>query len=105
MKEKGVAVSFKNKKELKQHVLNLIDNPEILQSMREKISPLRKNTINELAEFMLSLPQADYSKVEQDIDFKKVKKLVKKRMLEENKKEIKNAKQKGQKKKLEKVGG
>lgn len=105
MKEKGVAVSFKNKKELKQHVLNLIDNPEILQSMREKISPLRKNTINELAEFMLSLPQADYSKVEQDIDFKKVKKLVKKRMLEENKKELKNARQKGQKKKLEKVGG
>lgn len=61
MKEKGVALSFKNKKELGKN-LNLLYNDNALrQSMEEKTIPLRKNAIIDLAKLMLGFDKADYS--------------------------------------------
>lgn len=108
MKEKGVAVSFKNKKELKRHVLELLKNPTLIEEMANNTDALRKNTINELARFMLSFEKADYSNIlKENIDIKKVRKNVKKATKIRNKQEIKEAKvnKKTQKKKLQVVGG
>ncbi|MBD5636428.1 MAG: hypothetical protein HDP28_01215 [Clostridia bacterium] len=61
MKKKGVALSFKNGKELKAHILRLMDNPEILEQMSKSTLPFRKSATTDLAEFILSQPNADYS--------------------------------------------
>lgn len=63
MKEKGVALSFKNQKELKANLIRLMDNPELLEEMSKNTLPFRKNAMNDLAEFILSQPNADYSKI------------------------------------------
>ncbi len=77
MKGKGVALSFKNKKELKAQILKLYDNPEILKEMSEKTLPLIKPATEELAKFMLAQPKADYSALEAQIkDCNAVKKEV-----------------------------
>lgn len=64
MKKKGVALSFKNEKELREQILMLMDNPDRLCEMSKKTQSLRKNAINDLANFILSLPNADYSQME-----------------------------------------
>ncbi len=61
LKNKGVALSFRNKKELKKNVLRLIDDPALLERMSENTLPLRKNATGGLADFILSQPTADYS--------------------------------------------
>ena len=81
MKGKGVALSFKNGKELKQNILKLMDDPELLKSMSEKTKELQKNSIDMLAKFILNSPAADYSELEsRNIDFDKVEKEVKKQL-------------------------
>ena len=81
MKEKGVAMSFKNGRELKENILKLMDNPELLKSMSEKTKALQKNSIDILAKFILNRPAADYSELEAaNIDFGKVEKQVKKQL-------------------------
>ena len=77
MKRKGVALSFKNEKELKGLLSTLMDDPNILRQMSEKTYFLRKNAINDLAHFMLSLPDADYTGLEREkIDLSEVKRTV-----------------------------
>ena len=81
MKGKGVALSFKNGKELKQNILKLMDDPELLKSMSEKTKELQKNSIDMLAKFILNSPTADYSELEsRNIDFDRVEKEVKKQL-------------------------
>ncbi len=81
MKGKGVALSFKNGKELKQNILKLMDDPELLKSMSEKTKELQKNSIDMLAKFILNSPAADYSELEsRNIDFDGVEKEVKKQL-------------------------
>lgn len=81
MKGKGVALSFKNGKELKQNILKLMDDPELLKSMSEKTKELQKNSIDMLAKFILNSPAADYSELEsRNIDFGRVEKEVKKQL-------------------------
>ncbi len=81
MKGKGVALSFKNGKELKQNILKLMDDPELLKSMSEKTKELQKNSIDMLAKFILNSPAADYSELEsRNIDFDRVEKEVKKQL-------------------------
>lgn len=81
MKEKGVAMSFKNGKELKENILKLMDDPELLKSMSEKTKDLQKNSIDMLAKFILAQPEADYSELlSMNIDCDKVEKEVKKQL-------------------------
>ena len=40
-----------------------MDNPELLEEMSKNTLPFRKNAMNDLAEFILSQPNADYSKI------------------------------------------
>lgn len=81
MKGKGVALSFKNGKELKQNILKLMDDPELLKSMSEKTKELQKNSIDMLAKFILNSPAADYSELEsRNVDFDDVEKEVKKQL-------------------------
>lgn len=113
MKKKGVALSFKNKKELKTHVDTLLDNPSLVEEMSQRAFKMRKNSINELANFILSLPEADYSSInEDDIDYKKVKRATKSSVKKESRVEIKKAhilkkdmKKSKQMKKYREVGG
>ncbi|MDE7087126.1 MAG: hypothetical protein K2O67_02930 [Clostridia bacterium] len=78
MKSKGVALSFKNGKELKENILKLMDDGELLKSMSENTVPLRKPAASDLAKFILCQPKADYNKLlSQNIDVKDIKKTVK----------------------------
>lgn len=98
MKTKGVALSFGNGKELKARITELMDNPEKLKEMSENTMPLRKNAIHELAEFILSLPNADYSGFTSETvstdDIEKKVKAALKRADKESRQEAKNAKKK-----------
>lgn len=77
LKKKGVALSFRNEKQLKEQILKLMDDPALLEEMSKKTSDLRKNAIASLAEFMLSLPAADYSRFgKEEIRLNDVKKNV-----------------------------
>lgn len=60
MKAKGVALSFKNKKELKQNLELLYADKNLRQDMEEKTLWLKKNSIVDLANFILSFDKADY---------------------------------------------
>lgn len=79
MKEKGVALSFKNAKELKENILKLMDDKSLREQMSTSCLPLKKNATEELAKLILSQPEADYTDIlAENIDFKEVKKKVKK---------------------------
>lgn len=78
MKEKGVALSFKNKRQLKENILKLVDDKKLRLSMSEKTKKLKKNAIEDVANLLLNAPKADYSKLlKQNIDLQSVKKNVK----------------------------
>lgn len=86
MKQKGVAMSFKNAKELKQNILTLMDNPKQLEDMVEKLKTLRKTATADLAKFMLNLPNADYSELEKlNIDTNSINKQAKKALKQADK--------------------
>lgn len=94
MKEKGVALSFKNEKQLKEQILFLMDEPEKRMEMSERTEELRKNAIDDLAKFMLALPDADYSEFEKKgIELSDVKKTVEKALRQADKAERKKAKE------------
>ena len=95
MKEKGVALSFKNKKELKEGIIKLMDNPDLRMEMSQKALSMKRRGIETLAKFMLDLPNADYSKILNDkIDLTNVKKTVKKALKKADKTEKKKGKEK-----------
>lgn len=93
MKEKGVALSFKNARELKQKVIYLMENPEKLNDMTNRLRPLQKHAILDLANFIYNLPNADYTELlKQDINTNNTKKLVKKVLKQKDKQSRKDAK-------------
>lgn len=95
MKEKGVALSFKNQKELKANLIRLMDNPELLEEMSKNTLPFRKNAMNDLAEFILSQPNADYSKISDAVsgsgEVSKVRNNVKKALKDADRREKEEA--------------
>lgn len=82
MKNKGVALSFKNFKTLKRNVLKLMDDPELRKEMSEKTLPLKKNAMGEIAALILAQPNADYGNTDAaDVDEKEVKRAVRHALL------------------------
>ncbi len=82
MKNKGVALSFKNFKTLKRNVLKLMDDPELRKEMSEKTLPLKKNAMGEIAALILAQPNADYGNADAaDVDEKEVKRAVRHALL------------------------
>ncbi len=61
LKRKGVALSFKDTCELRKHIERITENPQILSEMSKNTLSLKRNAILDLAEFILSQPQADYN--------------------------------------------
>lgn len=91
MKKKGVALSFKNGKQLKERLLYLYGNPQVLREMSKNCGPLKSDGINLLADYILSQPKADYSEIlNSDIDFEKAVKTVKTALKAADKAERKN---------------
>jgi len=91
MKKKGAALSFKNNRELKEKLLKLMDSPEKRREMSQKCEPLIRNGAENLAELILSQPDADYTEfLKQNIDYSKVKSEVAKALKAADKKERKN---------------
>ena len=79
MSKKGVALSFGNRKELKTQVLRLMDDSALREKMAENMQCLKKNAIDDLARFILSFPQADYSAYDREkLDLSRITKDVKK---------------------------
>ncbi|MDE6586677.1 MAG: glycosyltransferase [Clostridia bacterium] len=92
MKKKGVALSFKNAKTLKQNILKLMDDFDARREMSENTVALRKDAAGELAHFILSQPEADYSAFEDKVDLTTAKKQVKQALKRADKKEKKTGK-------------
>ena len=91
LKEKGVALSFKNKKQLKENLYKIINDENYRQDMSNKALALKTPGMSTLAEFILKQENADYSKLlEQNIELSLVKKNVKKSLKQADKKEKKN---------------
>ncbi|MBD5636429.1 MAG: hypothetical protein HDP28_01220 [Clostridia bacterium] len=61
LKQRGAALSFKNKRELKAQIIRLMEDFELRSKMSRCALSLRTNGAAELAAFMLSQPSADYS--------------------------------------------
>lgn len=94
MKSRGVALSYKSAKELKEQILFLMDAPEKRIEMSERTQGLRKNATDDLAKFMLSLPDADYSEFEGNaVELGDVKKNVEKALRCADKAERKKVKE------------
>lgn len=75
--KKGAVKTFKDKKELKKVIFDLMDNPKHYQEMVENISKLRVNGIDRLAKFIMDQPTAMYDQEKIDkIDYKQVTKNV-----------------------------
>jgi len=66
MKNKGVALSFKNRKQLKEKLLLLNDDENLRHSMEEKAILLRKNATVDTAKLMLGFENAVYPNVNFD---------------------------------------
>ena len=93
VKKKGAALSFKNFKELKENLLNMMDDETLRKSMSEKTVPFRKNATQGIADLIIGAPKADYTKlIEENIDFTQVKRKVKKALRTANKEEKTKAK-------------
>ena len=60
LKSKGVALSFKNARKLKEKLTYFIDNPRAAEEVRERALKLRKNAVGDLVKLITSQPQADY---------------------------------------------
>ncbi len=105
MEDKGVSLSFNNKKELEKHVSSLLDDSEKLNEMVENTKFFRKNAIGDLAEFILEQPDADYTALKNSkIDFDKIKRIVRKYVRYANKQELRRARKSKTKRDLQKVG-
>ena len=103
MKSKGVALSFKTSKELKQNLHLIMDNESLRNGMSENTKALKKDALNTLAKFIYDLPNADYSKlIEQGVNLKKVKREVSAAMRKADKQE--RAATRSRRKELKAVG-
>ena len=78
LRDKGVASSFKNAKQLRKLLDDLIDDSEKLLGGREKCAALQRNATAQLSQLLLSQPQATYPENCLQTDFAKVKKNVRK---------------------------
>ena len=77
LKEKGVALSFKNEKTLRENLLNLIGDDALRGRMERCAGQLARNGTDRTAELLLSSPAADYSELlAEKIDEKAIKKNV-----------------------------
>lgn len=91
---KGVVKSFKNKKELKALITGILSGQIDLEEMRKNTLPLKKDAIKSIAEFILSLPNANYDEnYINSIDYKKIKSQIRKALRKEDKSLKKNLKQ------------
>ncbi len=81
LKEKGVALSFKNEKTLRENLLKLLEDEELRGSMKACIAELARNATDKTAALLASFPAADYSGLPAEVpDRKTVKKTVKRAM-------------------------
>ena len=93
MKKKGVAISFKNKKELADGLYKLMDDPQLREEMSSKAFALKTRGIELLAKRLLE-EKGDYSKIlSQNIDFKDVKKSIFKSLKKADKEEKRKKKE------------
>ncbi len=79
MKKKGVALSFKNARQMRENLYKLMDDESLRQSMIEKMIPMKKNATEDTANFILSSPNADYTNVK-PVNYKKVRKEIRARL-------------------------
>ena len=103
MKEKGVALSFKNKKQLKEKLLKLYGDEDLRRQMEEKTVALRKKATVDTINLILGFENADYQGVDfeirdlenksyKDKTCKQIRKKVSCAMKEAHKKSMKNRK-------------
>lgn len=79
LKQKGVVLSFNNKKQLKNNIFMLKNNKQFYDSIVNKMNDLRTSGINYIAEFIMNQPKAVYDEdYINKIDYNKVKNKVKK---------------------------
>ena len=76
LEQKGVALSFKNNKELICHINNLYKNPDLIKEMKEKLKPLKTNGLEEIFKIIADAPNVKYDDIDTNIDWKKVNKIV-----------------------------
>ena len=96
LKEKGVAMSFRNYKELVRHINYLYDSRDVLTRMSLGMKEMKTTAIDTIAELIMSQPDADYDGINTSLDYGKVNKIVS-RARKRRYKEIKNQKKNKQK--------
>lgn len=93
LKSKGMALSFKSKKDLKQILNTLHDEPNKLTEMAIAMQQLRTNGIDNVAKLILSQPKATYNDTYiAEVKYTEVIKRVKKQLKMQDKMERKKAK-------------
>ena len=105
LKNKGVAMSFKNRKQLSSHVNKLFDDEDLRRQIEGSFDHMRRNGCEGLANLILSLENADYKEIcekekhliDNDFSFKnknckEVRKKVKKAMKKAHKESMKQRK-------------
>ncbi len=85
LKEKGAILSFKNKKDLKEKVNLLLDDENLRKNMSNQANKLKSNAVSEIADLINKLPNADYSFMENDVDFEEARREIKKTIRKKNK--------------------
>lgn len=76
LKNKKLCLSFKHYHSLPKIVEYLMQNPQVLQDIKNGLKPLAIKATNTISELIVSQPKADYSGIDANIDFGKVNKLV-----------------------------
>jgi processive 1,2-diacylglycerol beta-glucosyltransferase len=86
LKNKSATLSFKNKKELKNNILTLMEDKPLCECVKKNQKKLQKNATKEIAELILSFDSANYDELnKQKIDKKTVKNLVTKAVRKQDK--------------------
>ena len=93
LKEKGVALSFKNEKTLRTNLLKLLEDDDLRSRMERCTEQLARNGTDRTAELIASSPAADYTKLAaMQLDPKAVKRNVKRAMKHADKRSRKEGK-------------
>lgn len=95
LKGKGVALSFKNYKELVRHINYLRDSEDVVNRMKSNMKELKTTAIDVIADLIVSQPDANYDGINTILDYNKVNKIVnraRKERYKKIKKEMKNKK-------------
>lgn len=85
LEEKGVAISFKNKKELAEKINLLLNDENLVKNMSKNTNYFKNNSICQIADLIYSMPKAEYSQKIDNINCLKIKKEIKKSIKENNK--------------------